>query len=85
MLRQILIAGDSTVTNRVSSEEYESGICYTGWGQMLPLFLGIYYRVKNFAKSGLTIDSFRTEGHYDLLISQINPKDYVIFQFGHND
>lgn len=87
MLRQILIAGDSTVTNREPKvdENYESGVCYTGWGQMITLFLGIDYRVVNLAKSGLTTDSFRTEKHYDKLLSMLNEDDYVIFQFGHND
>lgn len=85
MLRQILIAGDSTVTNRGPSADYESGICYTGWGEMLSLYLGIYYRIKNFAKSGLTTDTFRSEGHYDLLLSKLKEGDYVLFQFGHND
>ncbi len=85
MLRQILIAGDSTVTNRGFTEDYESGICYTGWGQMLSLFLGIEYRVKNFAKSGLTTDTFRSEGHYDLLLKDVKAGDYCLFQFGHND
>ncbi len=85
MLRQILIAGDSTVTNREPSEDYESGICYTGWGQMLSLYVGIDYRVKNFAKSGLTTDTFRQEGHYDKLLKELNEGDYVMFQFGHND
>ncbi len=85
MLRQILIAGDSTVTNRGYSDDYESGICYTGWGQMLSLFLGVDYRVVNFAKSGLTTDTFRNEGHYDLLIKELKEGDYCLFQFGHND
>ncbi len=85
MIRQILLAGDSTVTNRGASEDYESGICYTGWGEMLSLHLGLGYRVKNFAKSGLTTDTFREKGHYELLLESLNEGDYVLFQFGHND
>lgn len=85
MIRQILIAGDSTVTNRKVSDNYESGVCYTGWGEMISLYLGINYRVKNFALSGRTTDTFRSEGHYNNLISELNEGDYVLFQFGHND
>ncbi len=85
MIRQILLAGDSTVTNRGFSDDYESGICYTGWGEMLSMHLGLDYRVKNFAKSGLTTDTFREKGHYELLLGSLNEGDYVLFQFGHND
>lgn len=85
MRRQILIAGDSTVTNRESSQLIDSGVCYTGWGQMLPLHLGPDYRIINFAKSGLTTDTFREKGHYKALLSHITSGDYVLFQFGHND
>ncbi len=85
MKKQILIAGDSTVTNRVSTVQSESDCCYTGWGQMLPLYLGTDYKVRNFAQSGLTTDTFKQGGHYDLLLSYLNAEDYVLFQFGHND
>ncbi len=85
MKRQLLLAGDSTVTNRVSTVRTESDCCHTGWGQMLPLYTGIDYKVRNFAQSGLTTDTFRQEGHYDFLLTYIKPHDYVLFQFGHND
>ncbi len=85
MSRKILIAGDSTVTNRESTRFTESHCCYTGWGQMLPILTGTKYMVKNFAKSGLATDTFIEEGIYADLMSQVNTNDYVIFQFGHND
>lgn len=85
MNRQILLAGDSTVTNRENQEIVDSDCSHTGWGQMLPLFLGPNYKVKNFAKSGRTTESFREEGLFDELISNLNCGDYVLFQFGHND
>ena len=84
-MQQILIAGDSTVTDRKSMGKYDCGLCYTGWGQMLPLYLGPGYKVVNFAQSGLTTETFRSEGHYKSLYSILNKKDFVLIQFGHND
>ncbi len=84
-MRQILIAGDSTVTDRKSSGTYDCGLCYTGWGQMLPLHLGAGMIVRNFAVGGLTTETFRTEGHYAALCDVLQPDDIVLIQFGHND
>ena len=84
-MQQILIAGDSTVTDRKSMGKYDCGLCYTGWGQMLPLYLGPGYKVVNFAQSGLTTETFRSEGHYKNLHSILNKNDFVLIQFGHND
>lgn len=84
-MKQILLAGDSTVTGTNPLTNYNNGVCHTGWGEMLPLYLGPNYRVINFAKSGLTTDTFRLEGHYEKLLDALNPNDYVLLQFGHND
>ncbi len=85
MIKQILLAGDSTVTGKNMDTNYSNGVCHTGWGEMLPLHLGPDYLVRNFAKSGLTTDSFRIEGHFKQLLNIVNKEDYVLFQFGHND
>lgn len=84
-MKQILLAGDSTVTGKNPNTSLNNGVCHTGWGEMLPLYVGPDYRVINFAKSGLTTDTFRSYGHYQKLLDALNPNDYVIFQFGHND
>ncbi len=84
-MRQIFLAGDSTVVDRDVDKYEDCGVCHTGWGQMLPLYLGTEYKVKNFAMSGRTTDSFRNEGHFDKILNNLNDGDYVLFQFGHND
>lgn len=79
------IAGDSTVTNQCCEYPYLGGNSYAGWGQMLQFFVGNDYSVSNHAHSGLTLESFRSEGHYDILLNRVSKKDIVLFQFGHND
>ncbi len=84
-MKQILLAGDSTMTAKNEKTFINNNICHTGWGEMLPLCLGPNLIVKNFAKSGLTTDTFRSNGYYKNLLDNLNVGDYVLIQFGHND
>lgn len=79
------LAGDSTVTDQPSGIPYDPLKCYSGWGQMLPFFLGNGFAVANHAHSGLTTESFREEGHYKIMLEELNRGDYVLIQFAHND
>lgn len=81
----IHLAGDSTVTDQPADVPYDPTNTYCGWGQMLPLFLGPGVAVDNQAHSGLTTETFRNEGHWDLVLRSLAPGDLVLFQFGHND
>ncbi len=81
----LYIAGDSTVTDQSADYPYLPGSSYCGWGQMISAFLGTQMAVSNHSHSGLTTESFRTEGHYDILINRIKEGDICLFQFGHND
>lgn len=81
----VYIMGDSTVTDQTADVPYAPGACYSGWGQMLGAFLPEGYCVSNHAHSGLTTESFRSEGHWDIMASLIKPGDYCLIQFGHND
>ncbi|MDY3832990.1 MAG: hypothetical protein SOZ79_10990, partial [Candidatus Ventricola sp.] len=83
-VRAVLLMGDSTVTDQGALSPYAPGATYCGWGQMLPAFLGTSACVGNFARSGLTAETFRTEGLYDLMKAQLRPGDLVLMQFGHN-
>ncbi|MGN0775076.1 MAG: rhamnogalacturonan acetylesterase [Candidatus Ventricola sp.] len=83
--RAVLLMGDSTVTDQGALSPYAPGATYCGWGQMLPAFLGTSACVGNFARSGLTAETFRTEGLYGLLRTQLRAGDLVLMQFGHND
>ncbi|NLO86031.1 MAG: rhamnogalacturonan acetylesterase [Clostridiales bacterium] len=81
----ILLAGDSTVTDRGTVETYDPKVCYTGWGQILPRYIKNGAMVRNFAISGYTVETFRTEGKYAELCSHLGAGDYILMQFGHND
>lgn len=81
----VYIAGDSTVTDQSADYPYLPENCYSGWGQMLSFYLGCRMAVSNHAHSGLTTESFRSEGHYSILLDRIAPGDLCLFQFGHND
>jgi len=81
----LYLMGDSTVTDQPAETPYAPGATYAGWGQMLPLYLGEQYCVSNHAHSGLSTETFRERGHYELLYSLLRPGDVVLIQFGHND
>lgn len=81
----LYIAGDSTVTDQSADYPYLPGSSYCGWGQMLSAYLGETIAVSNHAHSGLTTESFRSEGHYDILYHRIKAGDLCLIQFGHND
>lgn len=61
------------------------GGCYSSWGQCLAYFIGESTAIDNQAHSGLTTETFRNEGHYDIVKKYIRPGDFCLFQFGHND
>lgn len=81
----IYLAGDSTVTDQCATPPYQPGTSYGGWGQMLPAFIGELKAVSNHAHSGLTTESFRAEGHFEIMMESVRPGDVCLFQFGHND
>lgn len=83
--KTIFLSGDSTVTDQPSGYPYEPGACYCGWGQALSAYLSTEVAISNHAHSGLTTESFRDEGHYDILTRLAKRGDIVLFQFGHND
>lgn len=81
----IWLAGDSTVTDQPGVIPYDPGVVFSSWGQCLPAFLADPIALDNQAHSGLTTETFRSEGHMDLIKQRIHPDDMVLFQFGHND
>ncbi len=83
--KTVWIAGDSTVTDQSAEYPYIPGACYCGWGQMLSAFLKNDFAVSNHAHSGLTTESFTSEGHYSIMLPRVKEGDLVLFQFGHND
>lgn len=81
----VFICGDSTVTDQPCCYPYFPESSYCGWGQFFTYFTSNLVAVSNHSHSGLTTESFRSEGHYDIVKKNIKPGDFCLFQFGHND
>jgi lysophospholipase L1-like esterase len=78
---QLFVAGDST-----SSEYKPNPKNQQGWGAVLqPLFDESKLRVVDVARGGRSSRTFITEGHWDRMLGDVHPGDFVIIQFGHND
>lgn len=81
----LYIAGDSTVTDQNTFYPYSPYASYCGWAQMLPYFMTHNIAISNHSHSGLTSETFRSEGHYNIILDHLKANDFVLFQFGHND
>ena len=77
-LPTLYLAGDSTVTDQGVAPS-------ASWGQMLPHYFAPGIAIANHAESGETLKSFVTELRLDKLLSTLEPGDWVMIQFGHND
>ena len=78
----IFIIGDSTAANKDTT----GGKQERGWGMVLQEYFDAdYIRVDNHAVNGRSSKSFIDEGRWDKVIEKMQPGDYVIIQFGHND
>lgn len=77
----LFIIGDSTVKNEDS--DYDS---IWGWGSVLPELVDTSrITVENHARPGRSARSYREEGLWQLVMNALQPGDYVLIQFGHND
>lgn len=77
----IFMIGDSTMANKdISGDKQERG-----WGMMLANYFDDAVTVDNHAVNGRSSKSFIDEGRWDTVLGKIQPGDYVIIQFGHND
>lgn len=77
----IFMIGDSTMANKPLDKENQE----RGWGQMLPLYFQGKVKIDNHAVNGRSSKSFVDEGRWAAVMEKIQPGDYVIIQFGHND
>ena len=78
---QVLLAGDSTIAEKLPEKRPE-----TGWGEALqPWFAGSHVVVVNHARNGRSTRTFIEEGRWDALLAETRPGDFVFIQFGHND
>lgn len=76
----IWMIGDSTMAYKKPERNPESG-----WGVELKEFVLENAVVHNHAASGRSTKSFIAEGRWKAVLDSIQPGDFVIIQFGHND
>ena len=73
--------GDSTMANK----DISKGSPERGWGMVLQGCFTEDIVVDNHAKNGRSSRSFIDEGLWQKVLDKIQPGDYVLIQFGHND
>jgi lysophospholipase L1-like esterase len=76
----IYIAGDSTAAIKLPEKRPE-----TGWGEEFQSYFKQNIQIENRAINGRSTKSFIKEGHLAAIEKSIQPGDYFIIQFGHND
>ncbi len=77
----VFITGDSTVKN---TDKDEDGMW--GWGALADeIFDSNKITIQNSAQAGRSCRSYLREGRWDKVIADVQPGDFVLIQFGHND
>lgn len=77
--RNLFLVGDSTMADNGDENA-------VGWGVPFPIhFDTTRIQIINKARGGRSSRTFMYEGLWDSVLKQIQPKDFVLFQFGHND
>ena len=75
------MAGDSTMADKPTDPPNPEH----GWGQLLPKFFRDPSIIVNHAVNGRSTRSFISEGRWQKLVDALQPGDWVIIQFAHND
>ncbi|WP_042212348.1 rhamnogalacturonan acetylesterase [Paenibacillus borealis] len=76
----LFLAGDSTMTDQASGQ-----FPYTGWGQMIGLYLGEGIAIANHARSGRSARTFIQESRLLRIAKRLRKGDFLLIQFAHND
>ncbi|KAF1299153.1 rhamnogalacturonan acetylesterase [Enterococcus sp. JM4C] len=79
-MTQIIIAGDSTAAIKEPNKRPEMG-----WGEMFHNYVPKDYTIINKAMNGRSTKSFIQEGRLKEIEELLQPDDYLLIQFGHND
>ncbi|RZL37822.1 MAG: rhamnogalacturonan acetylesterase [Rubrivivax sp.] len=74
----VFLLGDSTVADQMREP-------YSSWGQMFTALFKPTVAVANHAQSGETFRDSLARRRIDKILSQLQPGDTVLLQFGHND
>jgi len=72
--------GDSTMADKEKLYLPERG-----WGQLFPQLFTDGVLIENHAKNGRSTRSFIYEGRWDSVFQKLQPNDFILIQFGHND
>jgi len=74
----LFLVGDSTVKNGTKGQE--------GWGSQIEKYFDTTrINVVNRAIGGRSSRSFQTEGRWNKVLAELQPGDFLLIQFGHND
>ncbi len=76
----LYMIGDSTMATKEKLYLPERG-----WGQALTTYFTDELLIENHAKNGRSTRSFIYQGRWDSVYNKLQPGDFVIIQFGHND
>ncbi|MFD1886927.1 rhamnogalacturonan acetylesterase [Paenibacillus wenxiniae] len=76
----VYLAGDSTVQTYRASQRPQAG-----WGQMIASYFDEGVQFSNHSIGGRSSRSFIEQGRLDTIVSLLQPGDYLMVQFGHND
>ncbi|WP_233165769.1 rhamnogalacturonan acetylesterase [Pedobacter sp. ASV12] len=76
----LYIIGDSTAANKQPKAFPE-----TGWGMEIGSFLTDGITVDNRAVNGRSTKSFINENKWQAVVDKLQPGDFVLIEFGHND
>jgi lysophospholipase L1-like esterase len=75
------LVGDSTMADKPTEPPNPE----RGWGQLFPQLFKEPARIVNHAVNGRSTKSFRDEGRWANVLSQLETGDFVLIEFGHND
>lgn len=76
---RVFMVGDSTMADKPPD------LPERGWGQALPAFFSDPAMIHNHAVNGRSTRSFIAEGLWQKVLDELQPGDFVIIQFAHND
>jgi lysophospholipase L1-like esterase len=74
----VYLVGDSTMTDQMMEP-------WGAWGQQFPRWFKDPVVIANYAESGESARSFIGEKRWEKLMSEVQPGDFVLIQFGIND
>ncbi|WP_269532887.1 rhamnogalacturonan acetylesterase [Chitinimonas sp. BJYL2] len=75
------LVGDSTMADKAPNPHNPE----RGWGQLFRPLMRNPAQLLNHAANGRSTKSFRDQGRWQHVLTQLASGDYVLIQFGHND